>query len=90
LKEFRPIGGAGNNLKNPELDVVPGTPEIALTPLNFVWRTAASTMSTYSWAAFPLQSAIFVRIVVRIAILVGTAGNVQLLPDRLGERICGS
>ena len=39
LKEFRPIGGTGNNLKNPELDVVPGTPEIALTPLNFVRGT---------------------------------------------------
>jgi peroxidase len=35
LKEFRPIGGSGNNLQNPALDVVPGTPEIALTPLNF-------------------------------------------------------
>jgi peroxidase len=39
LKEFRPIGGTGNNLKNPELDVVPGTPEIALTRLNFVRGT---------------------------------------------------
>jgi len=35
LKEFRPIGGTGNNLVKPALDVVPGTPEIALTPLKF-------------------------------------------------------
>jgi peroxidase len=35
LKEFRPIGGSGNNIANPELNVVPGTPEIALAPLNF-------------------------------------------------------
>ncbi len=35
LPEFRPIGGTGNNLVNPDLDVVPDTPEIALTPLHF-------------------------------------------------------
>src|SRR6516162_4252093 len=35
LKEFRPIGGSGNNLENPDFDVVPGSPEIALAPLNF-------------------------------------------------------
>jgi peroxidase len=35
LKNFRPIGGVGNNIVNPGLDVVPGTPEIALAPLNF-------------------------------------------------------
>src|SRR6202047_4354225 len=35
LEEFRPIGGSGNNLENPDLDVVPGSPEIALAPLNF-------------------------------------------------------
>jgi peroxidase len=35
LKEFRPIGGSGNNLKNPGLNVVPNSPEIALAPLNF-------------------------------------------------------
>ena len=35
LKEYRPIGASGNNLKNPRLNPVPGTPEIALTPLNF-------------------------------------------------------
>ena len=35
LKEYRPIGAGGNNLTNPRLDPRPGTPEIALTPLNF-------------------------------------------------------
>ena len=35
LKEYRAIGASGNNLKNPWLNPVPGTPEIALTPLNF-------------------------------------------------------
>src|SRR6516164_1414523 len=35
LQEFRPIGGSGNNLQNPNLDPVPGAPEIALAPLNF-------------------------------------------------------
>lgn len=35
LKEFRPIGAAGNNLRNPHLNPVPYTPELALTPLNF-------------------------------------------------------
>jgi peroxidase len=35
LPEFRPIGGTGNNLQNPDLDVVPGSAEIALAPLNF-------------------------------------------------------
>jgi peroxidase len=35
LQEFRPIGGSGNNLTNPSLDAVPGTPELRLAPLNF-------------------------------------------------------
>jgi peroxidase len=35
LKEFRPIGGSGNNLEHPNLDPVPGSPEISLTPPNF-------------------------------------------------------
>ena len=35
LPEFRPIGGVGNNLVNPDLDVVPNTPELAIAPLNF-------------------------------------------------------
>jgi peroxidase len=39
LNEFRPIGGSGNDLKNPNLDVVPGTPELALAPLNFARGT---------------------------------------------------
>lgn len=37
--QFRPIGGSGNNLQHPELDVVPGTPELAIAPLNFAPRT---------------------------------------------------
>jgi peroxidase len=39
LKVFRPIGGSGNNLNNPDLDVVPGSAELALAPLNFAPRT---------------------------------------------------
>jgi peroxidase len=39
LPEFRPIGGSGNNLENPAFDVVPGTAEIALAPLNFAEGT---------------------------------------------------
>ena len=35
LPEFRPIGGTGNNLENPDLDAVPGAPELAIAPLNF-------------------------------------------------------
>jgi heme peroxidase len=35
LSEFRPIGGSGNNIRNPSLDAVPNSPELALTPLNF-------------------------------------------------------
>jgi heme peroxidase len=35
LKEFRPIGGVGNNLVNPSFDAVPGSPELASGPLNF-------------------------------------------------------
>jgi peroxidase len=35
LEEFRPIGGSGNNLVHPDLDVVPGRAEIAWAPLNF-------------------------------------------------------
>ena len=35
LAEFRPIGGSGNNLQNRAFDAVPGSPEIALVPLNF-------------------------------------------------------
>jgi peroxidase len=35
LSTFRPIGGTGNNLQNPSLDAVPGSPELNLAPLNF-------------------------------------------------------
>ena len=35
LPEFRPVGGAGNNLVNPNFNAVPGSAEIALAPLNF-------------------------------------------------------
>jgi peroxidase len=35
LKEYRPIGAGGNNVAHPWLDPRPGTPEVALTPLNF-------------------------------------------------------
>ena len=35
LREFRLIGGTGNNLVHPHLNVPPGSAELALTPLNF-------------------------------------------------------
>jgi peroxidase len=35
LPEFRPIGGTGNNLVNPNFNANPGSPEINLAPLNF-------------------------------------------------------
>jgi peroxidase len=35
LKQFRPIGGGGNNLVHPGLNVLPGTPELAIAPLHF-------------------------------------------------------
>ena len=35
LREFRPIGGTGNNLFHRNLNAVPNSPEIALTPLHF-------------------------------------------------------
>jgi peroxidase len=35
LKEFRPVGGAGNNLIHPEFNAVPGAPELHIAPLNF-------------------------------------------------------
>jgi peroxidase len=35
LREFRAIGGFRNNLHDPDLNAVPGSPEIALAPLNF-------------------------------------------------------
>src|ERR1700679_2913275 len=39
LREFRPIGGSGNNLPKPGLDVLPGNPELAIAPLNFAPNT---------------------------------------------------
>jgi peroxidase len=33
LREFRPIGGGGNNLTNPALNPVPGSPELNIAPL---------------------------------------------------------
>ena len=35
LREFRPIGGVGNN-KDSRLNAIPGRPEIALAPLNYI------------------------------------------------------
>jgi peroxidase len=35
LPEFRPIGAIGNNLADPALDPVPGSPETKLAPANF-------------------------------------------------------
>jgi peroxidase len=35
LREFRPIGGTGNNLNNPGLNATPGSPELIIAPLNF-------------------------------------------------------
>jgi heme peroxidase len=40
LREFRPIGGSGNNIAKPSLNAVPGSPEIALAPLNFAPGTS--------------------------------------------------
>ena len=39
LDQFRPFGGAGNNLRNPQFNAVPGAPELAIAPLNFAPRT---------------------------------------------------
>jgi Animal haem peroxidase len=35
LQDFRPIGAAGNNKAHPELNPTPGSPELAIAPLNF-------------------------------------------------------
>src|SRR6202012_1063167 len=40
LNEFRPIGVASNNLDHPSYDPVPGSPELAIAPLNFAPGTA--------------------------------------------------
>jgi peroxidase len=39
LREFRPVGGVGNNKAHPGLNVVPGTPELHLAPLHFARGT---------------------------------------------------
>ena len=45
LSQFRPIGGAGNNLDHPEFDAVPGAAEIALAPLYFAPGTSDGLVS---------------------------------------------
>lgn len=45
LREFRPIGGSGNNLQNPALNAVPGAPELALARLNFAPGTTDGLIS---------------------------------------------
>ena len=40
LESFRPIGGTGNNLDNPNFNATPGSPELNLAPLNFAPGTA--------------------------------------------------
>ena len=45
LREFRPIGGGNNNRQNPRLNAVPGSPELALAPLNFASGTANGLVS---------------------------------------------
>ena len=35
LSAYSPIGATGNNLKNPQFNPAPNTPELALAPLNF-------------------------------------------------------
>ncbi len=35
LREFRPIGGFGNNLVHPKFNAVPGAAELAIAPLHF-------------------------------------------------------
>jgi peroxidase len=39
LNAFRPIGGLGNNITHPFLNVIPGNPELAFAPLNFASGT---------------------------------------------------
>jgi peroxidase len=35
VREFRPIGGIDNNLRNPKFNATPGSPELAIAPLRF-------------------------------------------------------
>jgi peroxidase len=39
LREFRPIGGSGNNLTRPSFNATPGSPELKIAPLNFARGT---------------------------------------------------
>ncbi len=45
LNEFRPIGGVGNNLAHPGFNAVPGSPELALAPLNFAPGTGSGLIN---------------------------------------------
>jgi peroxidase len=45
LQSFRPIGGADNNLANPNFNATPGSPELKLAPLNFAPGTANGLIS---------------------------------------------
>ncbi|MBV9489994.1 MAG: peroxidase family protein [Verrucomicrobia bacterium] len=45
LREFRPVGGTGNNLLHPALNAVPGRAELALAPLHFAPGTQDGLVS---------------------------------------------
>lgn len=45
LPAFRPVGGSGNNLLHPNFDPVPGSAELAFTPLNFAPGTKNGLIS---------------------------------------------
>jgi peroxidase len=45
LKEFRPIGGGGNNLVHPEFDATPGSAELNIAPLRFADLSTLAPMS---------------------------------------------
>ena len=45
LNAYRPIGGSGNNLRNRDFNVPPGTAELALAPLNFAPHTRDGLVS---------------------------------------------
>lgn len=45
LKEFRPIGGGGNNLLHPEFDATPGSAELNIAPLRFADMSTLAPMS---------------------------------------------
>jgi len=35
LRQFRPIGGSRNNFQHPQFNAIPGSPELAIAPLDF-------------------------------------------------------